>query len=812
MKSIKAKLIMLGAVAIICTIILGFTGIYIMNNSTVSSQVLNDINNIILRQNENTNAELSYLYDYDINCYNDIESNLSAMNDEAKDAIRYSSMQDYEEELKSISSDIEKAISNTAQLREMLEYRGFKAGDGLYDSFVSGDEEIDGYAALMSGESGWIDGAWDSADLSKGNSVSLEGKSYKRVVYNNEFPSSSKRNTLVIRIGGYGAAYSGNVYITDIKFDSTEVDLGAVSQDVLQTSYGDGLSELQLASFQGKDCIAFKGSFTDINGAWQEATINVDIRGYDCSSSKRVSCVIYFEDAQQPSFSMAVCLDGKYDLETKLALLDSSFDEYSRLVAQGEDIGSFVDDNKALMSELIAKAPLYTMDPSIGSGLTAALKAKSDAMDSIAEYDSGILALKAENKAVNESLSQSASKVREQIESMAAMQKKTMSALIYGVFAIGAVLVVLLTLFVISSVQKSIIQFKGTLGQITDGNITIKARTDNRNEFDTFGSSLNKMTDKLSEVIGDTASCATELNSTGSELEQMSRNCENISEQLELSISGIAQGASAQASDVETSTSEITHLGALMDGMNEDVRELDITAVNMKQAGDGAMGILNELNDSNDHMTDSIHKIEEQIIKTNDSVKEIEQAVSLISSIADQTNLLSLNASIEAARAGEAGRGFAVVASEIQQLADQSNNSANTVFDVISNLIKDFEEMLHIMEEVKTATKEQNEKLLQTQKQFEVVNSGITQSRDKTAIIKSAIDECNKACSSVSRIMMNLSAISEENAASTTEAADAMQHLNSTITTLLEESQKLLALSTQLGTSIEFFKLEGGQQ
>lgn len=60
--------------------------------------------------------------------------------------------------------------------------------------------------------------------------------------------------------------------------------------------------------------------------------------------------------------------------------------------------------------------------------------------------------------------------------------------------------------------------------------------------------------------------------------------------------------------------------------------------------------------------------------------------------------------------------------------------------------------------------------------------------------------------------MMNLSAISEENAASTTEAADAMQHLNSTITTLLEESQKLLSLSTQLGTGIEFFKLEGARQ
>lgn len=208
-------------------------------------------------------------------------------------------------------------------------------------------------------------------------------------------------------------------------------------------------------------------------------------------------------------------------------------------------------------------------------------------------------------------------------------------------------------------------------------------------------------------------------------------------------------------------------------------------------------------------MTDSIHKIAGQITKTNDSVKEIEEAVSLISSIADQTNLLSLNASIEAARAGEAGKGFAVVASEIQQLADQSNNSANTIFQVISNLIGDFKETLVIMEEVERATAEQNEKLMQTQVQFEIVNAGIAQSRDKTAIIKSAIGECNNVRNAVSQIMMNLSAISEENAASTAETASAMQHLNNTISVLLQESQKLLSLSAQLEEDIKFFKLNG---
>ncbi len=251
---------------------------------------------------------------------------------------------------------------------------------------------------------------------------------------------------------------------------------------------------------------------------------------------------------------------------------------------------------------------------------------------------------------------------------------------------------------------------------------------------------------------------------------------------------------------METSTNEIVNLGELMDSMDADIAELDETSVNMKQASDEAVMILNDLSSSNNNMTAGIHRIAQQITRTNDSVKEIEEAASLIASIANQTNLLSLNASIEAARAGEAGKGFAVVASEIQQLADQSNKSADSIFGVITNLINEFKETLDTMVDVEKATSEQNQKFADTQKQFEIVNAGIAQSRDKTAVIKNAIGECNKVRNTVS-------AISEENAASATETATAMQQLNGTITELLRESEKLMTISSQLEQDMMFFKL-----
>lgn len=125
MNSIKAKLILLGAVSIICTVILGITGIYIMNSNNSNNQVLNDINNINLKQNENTTQETSFLYDLDLGHYQTIETNLNAMDSAAKEALKHSKGQSFNADLESISTDVETVMKNTSELRKLLAERGF---------------------------------------------------------------------------------------------------------------------------------------------------------------------------------------------------------------------------------------------------------------------------------------------------------------------------------------------------------------------------------------------------------------------------------------------------------------------------------------------------------------------------------------------------------------------------------------------------------------------------------------------------------------------------------------------------------------
>ncbi len=331
---------------------------------------------------------------------------------------------------------------------------------------------------------------------------------------------------LLVRLSGNGIEYTGDVYVTNIKLDSTALALADIDLEVLASSYGDGLAGVEVSNFDGMDALHIQTKFANVNGNWQEVTSRIDVKGIN-----------------------------------------------------------------------------------IADTLTSNFAAKLSAVEHIVEYDKDILALKAENNTLNTALTNETSEVRSKIEELTNTQKLTMSTLIYVVFIVGAVLVVLLTIFVITSVQKSIKKFKGTLTHISEGEITVKAETGSGDEFDTFGRSLNRMTDKLSDVITNVKQYGIELKNSGAELETMSRGSEQTSEHIDAAISEIALGATNQARDVENSTNEIVNLGQLMDTMDADISELDETSINMKQASDEAVTILSALSRSNGNMTEGIHRI-----------------------------------------------------------------------------------------------------------------------------------------------------------------------------------------------------------
>ncbi len=262
-----------------------------------------------------------------------------------------------------------------------------------------------------------------------------------------------------------------------------------------------------------------------------------------------------------------------------------------------------------------------------------------------------------------------------------------------------------------------------------------------------------------------------------------------------------------QAEDIENATTKIGDMGNMIRNIVANISDLNNTSETMQNAGTEAADIMEELSESNDKTVAAILKVAENVETTDASVRNISDAVELISNVAEQTNLLSLNASIEAARAGDAGKGFAVVAMEIQKLSSESNDSAQKISQIITQLSADSHNSLTMMEEVKRRLQEQQEKLNATKNQFGNVNNGIISSREGTNAINGQAKICDQSRSSVVDIITNLSAVSQENVASTEETTASMQQLNAAIDLVAEASIRLKNLAVSLTEATKFFQL-----
>lgn len=318
---------------------------------------------------------------------------------------------------------------------------------------------------------------------------------------------------------------------------------------------------------------------------------------------------------------------------------------------------------------------------------------------------------------------------------------------------------------------------------------------------------VKELREQLVYVLAKVKDSANTLLDSGKNLSSMASQSSSTADDISHAVEDISKGAISQADDIETASSQINNMGDIIGKIVRSVRTLDTTSEELKYAGDKSTEIIQDLSSSTDKTMAAVSRIGKQVNATNESAQKIGEAIEIITSIAEETNLLSLNATIEAARAGEQGKGFAVVANQIQKLAEQSNESAQKVAGIIEELLADSERTVKVMSEVEQIVNEQQSKLDQTKSQLDDVSKGIGVSRDETSGIKEQTDVCDEARSKVVDVISNLSAISEQNAASTEETTAAMQELNATMNLLAEAAHDLTEISETLENEIEYFSM-----
>lgn len=336
----------------------------------------------------------------------------------------------------------------------------------------------------------------------------------------------------------------------------------------------------------------------------------------------------------------------------------------------------------------------------------------------------------------------------------------------------------------------------------------LKAKTTAKSfvyEIDSIIEARKLLSNNLEEIVTKIKGASEELMNGGSELniaaETSSGNAANIYSAVE----EISKGAVSMASDIEDATASISEMGEKIGEIASGIAELDEVADTMQSAGQKVADIINELDSSNKRTTEAIEMASSSVNETEESVKKIADAMRMITDIASQTNLLALNASIEAARAGEAGKGFAVVAAEISNLATQSNDSAKKVEDVLDVLVSDSKMTVKKMDEVQVLLKEQHKNLKDTKTEFANVNEGIQETKRQSDMVDGQAKQCDESRRKVIDIISNLSAISEENAASTQETSASMQELNALIDLVHGQASTVSQNANSLNEAMQFF-------
>ena len=248
-------------------------------------------------------------------------------------------------------------------------------------------------------------------------------------------------------------------------------------------------------------------------------------------------------------------------------------------------------------------------------------------------------------------------------------------------------------------------------------------------------------------------------------------------------------------------------MGNMIEETAEEIEAMSESAKRIQDMGQTAVSTLQDLQSINVKTKDSIDVIYEQTNTTNISAQKIKEATVLITEIAEETNLLSLNASIEAARAGEQGRGFAVVASQIQKLAEQSNESARQIEEIINSLLGDSERAVKTMDEVKTIMGQQNANVEKTDQQVKQVLGQVGQAIEALGRVADKTEKLNQAKANVTDTVQNLTAVAQENAASTQESAASVTQVSEVIRGVEEIVRKQKESVEQLHRSMQIFEV-----
>jgi len=354
---------------------------------------------------------------------------------------------------------------------------------------------------------------------------------------------------------------------------------------------------------------------------------------------------------------------------------------------------------------------------------------------------------------------------------------------------------------------KSFKSLQSSIGELAQGSLVKqKTRKSMIKEMSNLLGATDSMQENLSGTIGKVKDNSKKLADDISEVTKLSQSSAVRAEQITTAMEDLSSSTLGMAENVQDISVQMLEIGNCVNDISENVEHLYVSSEAILKTNNEAKSDMNIIMENSKKSVNAVNDITEQINQTNSSIAEIDQAVQLILSISQQTNLLSLNASIEAARAGAHGRGFAVVAEEIRNLSEQSAEGAEMIKNLAGTITEKSQKSVELAGSVNKLILMEQEGISKTQKKYEELSREIDQSVVEIRSIADKTDNLTDYKEKVIENVQDLSAISQETAASSEEVSANIEEIISEVQKVSENCVIMNDMAKELDEAVSYFR------
>ena len=372
----------------------------------------------------------------------------------------------------------------------------------------------------------------------------------------------------------------------------------------------------------------------------------------------------------------------------------------------------------------------------------------------------------------------------------------------------ASIIAILLGMIVAGKYGKAISDMVKKLKKIGTGDLTVKISSRRKDEFMLLASGISDMVSNMKELISKVTDTSEELTIAARRVSDSSQTFMETSDGIKNAISEIETGTSRLDIDSADCLTQMDSLSEKITVVSENAENISgLTDEAGAAIGDGisSMEVLNKSASSTTQVTaqviDAVQILEEKS-------KSIGQIIQTINDIAEETTLLSLNASIEAARAGEAGKGFAVVAEQIKKLADESMDSAAEIEKIVDEIVAGTGQVVEVAKEAENIVKTQEDAVNDTTGSFTKIDKEVSSLMDSLVQINRNVSNMEEARAATLTAITSISAVSAQTASGSSTVLEEAQKQVSAISELEDASEKLSAKAEEIAGLLQRFTIE----